>query len=502
MKLSSSLGRLALLALLPPALLSCAGDAPKNPVTPDAGPRLERETGVRLLIVSGNSQTGEPGMPLPEPLVVKVLDQDDQPVADAVVNWLVMGAAGAVDPRQGRTDATGHARATWTLGPDEGEQTLRASGVGGTVLFTANAAPRPAGGLFLVVSPDSLVLGAGENGQFTASLTDGMGAPVTGTVTWTSRSPGVATVDAAGRVTAVAPGLAWIVARSGDAADSGYVRVRQPAERYLLDRIRMSSGPTGGPLDVTYQTRTAGFDANFWEDVYGFSMRVKSPSGRLVNCGNVDRWSTYIYKRWMCSVMFDPSSERGIWTVDEVRALYQGRWITFTHADLVAADVRLREFEVVNHNHDRTPPRFTRASAALEGNRFRLRATAGDEETGIYSMNFVMTSPSGRQQAQCWIAPPTPGNVPQTGTFEWTCAPPVPSSAESGTWSIARVTAADRRGNAATLRAEDMRRMGPNFQPDVQVGAAAPPPPASTAPAKPVRSPAAVGGKLSKPRRY
>jgi hypothetical protein len=117
-------------------LAACATDGPSVVAPPDDA-ALARETGVQLVLVSGGGQTGMVGHPLPEPVVVRVLDQEDRPVADARVNF-IPPSDGAVDPRQARTDAEGYARATWMLG-SLGEQVLRVSGTGGTLLVTATA---------------------------------------------------------------------------------------------------------------------------------------------------------------------------------------------------------------------------------------------------------------------------------------------------------------------------------------------------------------------------
>lgn len=57
-------------------------------------------------------------------------------------------------------------------------------------------------------------------------------------LTWQSRSPGVATVDAFGEVRAVAPGATWIVVTGQGLADSVLVRVRQVASRITLTAQR------------------------------------------------------------------------------------------------------------------------------------------------------------------------------------------------------------------------------------------------------------------------
>ncbi|MDH5804930.1 MAG: Ig-like domain-containing protein [Gemmatimonadota bacterium] len=80
------------------------------------------------------------------------------------------------------------------------------------------------------VTPGYANLLVGATANLTATLFDGNGNPTTGTPTWTSRSTGVATVDANGVVTGVAAGTAVIVAQAAPVADSVTVTVGIPGQ--------------------------------------------------------------------------------------------------------------------------------------------------------------------------------------------------------------------------------------------------------------------------------
>jgi hypothetical protein len=168
-------------------LAACATDGRSLVAPPDDG-LLARETGVRLQLVSGGGQTGMVGHALPEPVVVRVVDQADRPVAGAQVNFLPP-RDGAVDPRQARTDAEGYARASWTLG-STGEQSLRISGTGGTLVVTAVAQAGTGTELSLVktlgdgqVSQPGTLLGSLRVRVLRADGTPVRGAEVAWTVT-------------------------------------------------------------------------------------------------------------------------------------------------------------------------------------------------------------------------------------------------------------------------------------------------------------------------------
>jgi adhesin/invasin len=103
-----------------------------------------------LIIVSGNGQSAPAGTALPAPLVVRLLDEQGNPIAGGAVSWVVGQGGGLVDPGASTTGPDGNASATWTLGPGLGANTLTAvvSGVG-TVQFTATATAAPAVRLLL-----------------------------------------------------------------------------------------------------------------------------------------------------------------------------------------------------------------------------------------------------------------------------------------------------------------------------------------------------------------
>src|SRR5690606_19199375 len=74
--------------------------------------------------VSGDGQTATVGQPLPQPLVVEVVDSYGNPIAGTSVNWSIGPVGGNVTPSSGTTDANGRAQAVWTLGTKAGEQRL------------------------------------------------------------------------------------------------------------------------------------------------------------------------------------------------------------------------------------------------------------------------------------------------------------------------------------------------------------------------------------------
>ncbi|MFL5539709.1 MAG: Ig-like domain-containing protein [Longimicrobiaceae bacterium] len=220
---------LAFAAFVVSAVASCAGDggSPTGSDTSASPGNEAHPNGTQLVLASGGSQTGLAGQPLPNPVVVRVLDTSSKPVPGATVNFIAKD--GSADPAQASTDADGQARTTWTLGSAAGSQELRVAGTGGTTLVVSAVAVAPAKVARVQVIPDSMVLVSGATGDFSAVAYDSAGNALTGrTIAWTTTDSVVATVGATGTVTAVSPGSARVVATVEGVSGSAGVRVVPP----------------------------------------------------------------------------------------------------------------------------------------------------------------------------------------------------------------------------------------------------------------------------------
>jgi hypothetical protein len=123
---SPALSRLVLPLLF--AAAACGGD---DLVLPESAAGT-------LAIVEGNGQEGSAGAALPNPLIVRLTDDQDVGIPDRTVVWVVNSGGGTISPSTGMTDAEGFASAEWTLGPAGGSQRVTAQVPGiGTVTFTA-----------------------------------------------------------------------------------------------------------------------------------------------------------------------------------------------------------------------------------------------------------------------------------------------------------------------------------------------------------------------------
>jgi hypothetical protein len=93
-----------------------------------------------IVTVQGDAQTGQIGTELAGPLIVRLVDDAGQGIANRAIVWIVSAGGGSIDPGSRTTDTQGFAVAQWTLGPTPGANEVQAQVPGvGSVSFTATA---------------------------------------------------------------------------------------------------------------------------------------------------------------------------------------------------------------------------------------------------------------------------------------------------------------------------------------------------------------------------
>ena len=112
-------------------LVSCGGDGPTSPDPVDP-PRA-----ARINVVSGDGQRALAGSSLREPVVVQVLDEEEQPLSGALV--LFSPDHGVTEPTTVGTGPDGMAATHWTLGSTTGLQTLTVTASTATAYVSGHA---------------------------------------------------------------------------------------------------------------------------------------------------------------------------------------------------------------------------------------------------------------------------------------------------------------------------------------------------------------------------
>ncbi len=197
--------------LLAAATLRCSDG---GPIDPTGGGTIEQ--------VSGDGQDAVVGTALPDSLIVRVLDQNGDPVSGIAVGWEAQGG-GSVSEASTQSGADGRTGIIRTLGMTAGEQTTVASAEGrdgSPITFTATATESPPGPVVEVVTRPPATALSGE--VFAADLQPSVrvltdGAPVEGASVTASLASGNGTLE--GELTAETD--AQGIARFGDLGITG-----------------------------------------------------------------------------------------------------------------------------------------------------------------------------------------------------------------------------------------------------------------------------------------
>ncbi|MEO5568638.1 MAG: FG-GAP-like repeat-containing protein, partial [Gemmatimonadaceae bacterium] len=212
---------------------SCGGD---SPTTPAPGPN-------QIAAASASSSVGTVGAIVADPPRVKVTSSTGAAVAGVAVTFAVTEGGGTLANASATTDANGIATAgTWTLGttPGSNKVTAAATGISGTLTFTATAAAGPPAAI--AFSRDSLLLDQwGDTLRVSVVVKDSYGNTLASpSVTWTSPDTAVATVTA-GLATSVRVGRTLLQATATVGTQSFQSTI--PA-RVVLQRNAACVAPT------------------------------------------------------------------------------------------------------------------------------------------------------------------------------------------------------------------------------------------------------------------
>lgn len=270
---------------------------------------------VSVQIATGDGQSATVNQSVAIAPRVRVRDFFGNGVPGVQVVFGVASGGGSATALTDTTDASGFAEVgSWTLGPNPGANTMTAALPGFPfitgVTFTATGLAVTSGIDSIKVTPALDTLTAlTETVGLGVQAWDTLGNVAAGSYTWVSRAPGVATVNAAGLVTAVANGSTWVVVtEAGGERDSARIVVDQrvasiavsPANRtiYLTRNYTFTATATdglGNPMPgVTNFTWTSTAPAVASVDTAGFvtavglgGAQIRASSGAVMGVANV-----------------------------------------------------------------------------------------------------------------------------------------------------------------------------------------------------------------------
>jgi endoglucanase len=188
-------------------LAACSGGdggGGKTPTGPTGG-----SDPTAIQAAGGTHFNGAPGYVLDDSVAVKVVDRSGSGVAGVTVQFAAGTSSGSLSPASARTDASGVARAAWTLGGGPGEQTASASVTGLAPLAVGATAAWGPEAKIVAVSGDgqSMVPGCATLSPLVVKVTDAGGSPVANAPVYFSVASGSGRFTAA-RVRTDAAGMA------------------------------------------------------------------------------------------------------------------------------------------------------------------------------------------------------------------------------------------------------------------------------------------------------
>lgn len=136
----------------------------------------------KLVVESGNAQSGTVSAALPQPIVLRTLASDDVPVAGVIVTFAVATGGGSLTALADTSDANGFVTTSWTLGAPVGVQSITATAAGLTgspMTITATANPGVPTTVVLTQVPTAATAGAPLTPPVLAAVHDAAGNVVT-----------------------------------------------------------------------------------------------------------------------------------------------------------------------------------------------------------------------------------------------------------------------------------------------------------------------------------
>lgn len=230
----------------------------------DAGNSPVSRVPASLLIVSGKDQVGIVGTELAQPLVVRVVNDEGDPVPGQLVNFRVTEGGGSVFAGSALTNQQGIAQERWTLGTQAGStQAVEARAVDPNTgeplvfgIFQATAVAGVASGIQIQQGSSLAMIALGDSAMLSVAATDAHGNAIdTASVVWSATNSSVVEVSASGNARAKGVGSASVIATTGTAADTIQVQVEQRPAFIEIGAVTDTLHAIGDTLTLTAVAR-------------------------------------------------------------------------------------------------------------------------------------------------------------------------------------------------------------------------------------------------------
>ena len=188
----------------------------------------------RISMVSGNYQDGVIKSALAQPIVIKVLDENDNPVPAVAVSWQPSSGSGRTEPAANDwTNPRGEAKTKWILGTIVGTQQLRVSVFGAEDAYVYAQAGLSSQAKLSRVRGDGQFALPNDvfNDSLVVAMRNGSNAPISGVPILFTVLEGNAVIEGSAMPTSNSYGFAGIRLRAGSAL--GGVQVRASADDSL-----------------------------------------------------------------------------------------------------------------------------------------------------------------------------------------------------------------------------------------------------------------------------
>lgn len=201
---------------------------------------------------AGDAQSAVAGATVATAPSVKVVDAFGNPLQNVLVTFAVASGSGAITGGLANTNASGIATVgSWQLGPSIGANTLTATAASlPALVFSATGTVGTASQVRITNTAPTLA--TGQTFKLTAQALDGNNNVIpTATITWSTSSASIATVDTAGTVKGAGAGNVTITAASGTGSATQVVSVVGHPAGTVIGAAQMNGNITGIVVNET-----------------------------------------------------------------------------------------------------------------------------------------------------------------------------------------------------------------------------------------------------------